>query len=233
MKTIIILIILFFGNTLFGNTVLVPAEYLSFSAPVKESDTLFKANYPEGIYYTKNDFINKRANNSKAIQMRDFNQQILKEAIHNPFFYFVVTNKKVKNVFAISYNGHLFFQVKAILKNRNKEDRAQESKNPNSFVRTILGGNNYLYTEANLANKWAQGAYYGGIGGAVGGTLANDLIKGKGVVWDFKNQEFNIFKSCKDYNEFIFDLGSFDDIQECKQHQPDIFKVREAMQKVK
>jgi|SRR5690554_1442977 len=233
MKTIFILITLFFGNTLFGNTAIISSEYSTTNAHTKESDTLFRANYPEGIYYTKEDFINKRADNSKAIQMRDFDQQILKEAIHNPFFYFSESNKKIKNVFAISYKGHLFFQVKAILKNRNKKDRAQENKNPNSFVRVIIGGENYLYTEVNLANKWAQGAYYGGVGGTAGSILANDLINGKGMIWDFKNQEFNIFKSCKDYNDFIFELALFDDIQECKKHQPDIFKVREAMEKIK
>lgn len=233
MKILFVLTALFCGNILLGNSLHFSSKYSENKIQIKESDTLFRPHYPEGVYYTKEDFIHQRADNSKAIQMRDFDQQILKEAIHNPFFYFSESNKKVKNVFAISYKGHLFFQVKAILKNRNKTDRAQENKNPNSFVRVIIGGENYFYTEVNLANQWAQGAYYGGIGGAVGGALANDLIKGKGVVWDFKNKEFNIFKSCKDYNEFIFEAALFDDIQDCKNHQPDIFEVREAIEKIK
>lgn len=233
MKTFLILTTLFFGNILLGNTVYFSSKYSEKQTGIKESDTLFRANYPEGIYYTKEDFINQRVDNSKAIQMSDFNQQVLREAIHNPFFYFSESNKKVKNVFAISYKGHLFFQVKAILKNRNKNDKAQDSKHPNSFVRVIIGGKNYLYTEVDLANKWAQGAYYGGIGGTAGGILANDLIKGKGVVWDFKNREFNIFRSCKDYNDFIFELSLFDDIQDCEKHQPNIFQVRKAIDKIK
>ena len=120
----------------------------------------------------------------------------------------------------------MYFQLKAVLKNRNKKDRAQSTHFQNSFVRVILGGKNYFYTEAELVNKWAEGA------AANFTVLDHDLIKRKGVVWDFKNTEFNIFKSCKDYNKFIKDKSP-EDIQKCEDQQPNIFEVRETINKVK
>lgn len=200
------------------------------SSKVIASDTLYKANYPEGIYSTKTDFINKKPNTTKAVILKGLNNKPTENIIHNGYFYYVENDKKVKNVFAISYQGHLYFQLKAILKNRNKTDRAQSTNFHNTFVRVMIGGDNYLYTEAELVNQWAAGTAVNF--GAIGGIIANDLIKGKGIVWDFKNEEFNIFKSCKDYNEFISDKSE-SDIQKCKEHQPDMFKVRTTIEKLK
>lgn len=197
---------------------------------IVENDTLFKPYYPEGIYISKKDFINKNVSSSKAVEMIGFDRKRADSIIHNPYFYYSENNKKVYNVFAISYRGHLYFQIRAILKNRNKNDRAQSTYFPNTFVRVIIGGENYFYTEVDLVNQWAHGAVSNlGVAGAI---IANDLIKGKGVVWDFENEEFNIFKSCKDYNEFI-EVILPDDVQECEKHQPNMWKVRETIEKIK
>jgi len=232
MKTKLIILILLISNTIFGqekNTLNITPENSELTEIVK-SDTLFKPNYPDGIYLSKKDFIIKKVNTSKVVELRNFNKKPIDSIIHNPYFYYTDNNKKVKNVFAISYKGHLYFQIKAILKNRNKTDRAQSTNFHNTFVRVIMGGNNYLYTEAELVNQWAAGVAVNF--GVVGGMIANDLIKGKGIVWDFKNQEFNIFKSCKDYNKFISEKIK-DDIQECKNQQPNMLKVRETIEKIK
>ncbi|CAA0234345.1 conserved hypothetical protein [Tenacibaculum maritimum] len=232
MKTKLIFLILFISNTIFGqekNTLNSTTKINELTTIIK-SDTLFKTNYPDGIYLSKKDFINKKANTSKVVELRNFNKKPIDSIIHNPYFYYVENNKKVRNVFAVSYKGHLYFQIKAILKNRNKTDRAQSTNFHNTFVRVIMGGKNYLYTEAKLVNKWAMGTAVNF--GIVGGIIANDLIKGKGIVWDFENQEFNIFKSCKDYNKFIIGKTK-DDVQECKNHQPNMLKVRETIKKIK
>ena len=42
----------------------------------------------------------------------------------------------------------------------------------------------------------------------------------------------DIFKNCKDYNEFIKAIYP-DGIQECEKHQPDITKIREVIEKIK
>lgn len=201
-----------------------------YSNTVTHTDTLFRAHYPDGIYTTKNDFINKKPSVLKPITLKGLNNKPTDDIIHNCYFYDADTNKKIKNVFAVSYQGHLYFQLKAILKNRNKNDRAQSTNMPHTFVRVIIGGNNYFYTEAELVNQWAAGTAVNF--GVVGGIIAQDLIKGKGIVWDFNNEEFNIFKSCKDYNDFIANKSN-EDLQDCKKHQPDMFEVRKTIEKIK
>lgn len=228
MKLQITIIILLISSAVFGQET-DDFNVLNKTSTV-EKDTLFKPNYPEGIYLSKKDFINKKPSSSKTVVMKGFNKKTMDSIIHNPYFYYLDTDKRVKKVFAISYKGHLYFQITSILKNRNKADKAQSTYFPNTFVRVIIGGENYLYTEAELFNQWAQGAAVNF--GAVGGVIANNLIKGKGIVWDFANEEFNIFRSCKDYNDFIQDKMP-EDSQACENHQPDMLKVRETIEKIK
>ncbi|ADY50655.1 hypothetical protein Pedsa_0067 [Pseudopedobacter saltans DSM 12145] len=147
------------------------------------------------------------------------------------FFYYEDTDKRLTKPFAISHKGALYFQIAAILSNRNKADKSQTSNTPNTYSKVLMGGNNFLYTEVELANAWAQGTGYG-IGGVAGGIMAANAIKGKGVVWDIQNSEFNIFKNCKDYNIFIADK-LIDGTQNCKNNQPDMIAVREAIYKIK
>lgn len=200
-----------------------------------DNDSLYKPNYPEGIYSTKEEFIKKSPSEDIPITPKGIfgiTKPVLTEIAHNCFFYNATTDVKITDVFAISYKGHLYFQIGAILKNRNKTDRSQSSDIPNSFVRVIFGGNNYLYTEAQLANAWAQGLAMGTIGGVVGATVSNSMIYGKGLVWDYKNEEFNIFKNCEDYNDFITAKNK-EGIQACEKNQPDVLKIRVAVNKIK
>lgn len=193
---------------------------------------LFVSNYPNGIYTSKEDFINKKPNDTSALVPRNLpgKKEDSLALDQNTFFYTVNADKKLKNVFAVVYHNHIFFNVAAILSNRNKTDRSQSHNNPNSFVGVLLAGNNYMYTEANLANAWAQGFAYG-MGGAVGGIAAQGMIYGKGIVWDIKNNEFNIFKNCKDYNDFIKDKYP-SGIQECKNNQADVLRARTDLKNI-
>lgn len=197
--------------------------------PVIVKDTLFKPDYPIGIYYTKEDFIAKKAEKIPVTprELVGFEKAVIEGIPQTCFFY--INDRKIKDAFAVSYRGCLYFSLKAILKNRNKTDRAQTSDFINSFVRVIIGGDNYFYTEADLTNKWAQALAYNTGGGF---ALAKSIIYGKGIVWDFKNTEFNIFKNCKDYNDFIQPLYP-QGVQQCKDNQPNGYKVREAIEKVK
>jgi hypothetical protein len=201
---------------------------------------------PDGIYYTKNDFLNKTPNSTEKVVPKGlvgFEKTILNSIEDACFFYYQSKDNKIKKVFAIAYEGHLYFQIQAILSNRNKTDRAQTNDFPNSFVRVLTAGNNYYYVEATLVNQWVQGLAYNT--GATGALIASDLSSAnvqlgktqnfgniKGIVWDIKNQEFNIFKNCKDYNNFVKDIYP-EGVQNCENHQPDIRKVRETIEKIK
>jgi len=190
---------------------------------------------PDGIYFTKEDFLNGKPSSLETIVPKEligFEKTELSGIPDACFFYYKNSDKKIKKVFAISYQGHLYFQIQAILSNRHKTDRAQTNDFPNGFTRVLSAGKNYYYVEADLVNGWAQGFAYGGVGGAAGGILAQSMVNLKGIVWDVKNKEFNIFKNCKDYNDFIKDIYP-DGVQQCEKHQPDITKIREAIEKIK
>ncbi len=196
-------------------------------------DGFFRIDYPEGLYLNKEQFIAKKPGYTGTLVPKGlygFTKPVLQSPEHNCYFYYEDTDERVRRAFAVSYKGHLYFSVYAILSNRNKTDRAQTNDTPNAFVMVMDGGTNYLYTEANLANAWAQGLAYNA--GAAGSIMAQNLAHGKGVVWDFKNQEFNIFKNCKDYNDFIKDKYAAG-IQSCENQQPDVMKIREAIARIK
>lgn len=224
------------GNTVFSqpeeNFAIGRVDDTTAKQPL-EDDGFFRLYYPEGVYLTKAEFIAKRPGYTGAIVPKGiygFTKPVLQSPEHNCYFYYGDTDERVRRAFAVSYKGHLYFSVYAILSNRNKTDRAQTNDTPNGFVMVMDGGNHYLYTEANLANAWAQGfAYNAGVAGSV---LAQSMVYGKGVVWDFKNEEFNIFKNCKDYNDFIKDKYP-DGIQGCENQQPDVMKIRQAIARIK
>ena len=202
----------------------------------KPKEILYKANYPDGIYYTKEDFINKTPNENPKIfakDLTDYEDEVLESIEDHCYFYYKVSEKKMKKVFAVSYQGYLYFQIKAVIaiSNRNKNDNAQTNDLPHSFTRVTKGGDNYFYAEMNLANIWAQGAAFG-VGGASGYIMAKDMINTKGIVWDFKNKEFNIFKNCKDYNRFIEKIHP-ESVQKCENQQPDITEIRKTIDIIK
>lgn len=197
------------------------------------NDTLYKPNYPEGIYTTKEDFLARKPSyNEPVIPISVRGDDYYTDTIEDHCFFIKINESKIRRVFAISYKGHLYFRIGAILDNRNKTDRAQDTDFPQSFARVLMGGENYYYLEANLTNIWARGAAYGGFGGIVGSSLANSWKYKKGIVWDIKNIEFNIFKNCKDYNDFIKAKLS-DAVQQCKENQPELHEVRKAIWRIK
>ncbi|SCZ00434.1 hypothetical protein [Flavobacterium caeni] len=224
MRPFFAFIVLLFSNNyfVFGQDSLVTRE------------VIYKSAYPEGVYITKSDFLKKTPSQVQIVPkgLIGFKKPVLAESVHNCYFYYLSPDKRIKDAFAVSYDGYLYFQINAILKNRHKDDDSQTNSFPNSFVRVLIGGDNFLYTEADLANVWAKGAAYGGVGGGVGVALANKWTYGKGIVWDFANSEFNIFRNCKDFNEFIKNYYE-NGIQECKKNQPETFNIREIIEKIK
>lgn len=145
---------------------------------VDPESKLFKPNYPEGIYLTSDDFLDKTPSSTEKIfagEVDEVDYDVSIDFSNNCNFYYDKNGKKVRNVFAISYKGFLYFQIKAILNNRNKTDRSQRNDYPQSFVRVSLGGNNYFYTEADLANLWDQSLTIAATG-TVGSVLLADSL---------------------------------------------------------
>ena len=173
-------------------------------------------NYPDGIYLTKNDFIQKTPSQQNLDLVFEKIPLIVEtdSLIRRCKFFEKQTGKKIKKAFAIKYNQLLYVRTGAILKNRNKKDKGLSASSQYDFVLVLLGGDNFLYTEAGLINPWKTGVSAGvsnSVRGIVGSTLGDAIensyptttIYGKGVVWDVKKNEFNVFTDCNDFNEFI------------------------------
>ncbi len=216
-----------------------------FVTPIKVADSLLgtfvKENYPDGIYADIESFINKKPTEKLGIwpvKLHSLsNEKVVDVRLENQLFFYKKVGgdeEKVRNVFAISYQGQLFFQLSAILskKYKDKNDTNQSSDNPNSFARVHFAGANYYYLEAILANPWAKGFAYGALGGAAGGVLAARADYLKSIVFDVKNNQFNIIKNCVDYNNFIKDISP-DDVQDCSYKMPDRNSVKATFFKLR
>jgi hypothetical protein len=108
--------------------------------------------YPEGLYQTKEDFINKQPTEVKQLTVKEI--ELVNDStsiIERCYFSDAKTNKRIKKVFAISYNGDLYFSNWAILKNKNENDKSlSPASSMNAFVLVTLYGSKYFYTEAGL-----------------------------------------------------------------------------------
>lgn len=173
---------------------------------VAVTDSIYKTIFLDGVFETKEDFLEGRRKNYEIYpknHRRDdrYKSGIVADPGHSTVFRYKSNDKIVSKVFAVSYNGFLYFKVSAIVEDINRKDRFQSDSHNSNFVRAIVGGQNYIYTEAEFADEWERGlAMQAGVAGY---TLAESLLRGKGVVWDFWKHEFNIFRQCKDFNVFI------------------------------
>ncbi|MBW8331834.1 MAG: hypothetical protein K0M40_07430 [Prolixibacteraceae bacterium] len=206
--------------------------------------TMYKSSFPEGLYRTKEDFIKKTP--TEFLQLTIDRIRLVNDSdsvARRCFFIEKETNKRVKKVFAISHNGHLYFSNWAIIDNKAKSDKSVSPvESMNSFVRVLIHGENFLYAEGAFLNPWQSGISAGfasGVGGIIGSELGNAIDKsypittfgGTGVVWDIKKEEFNIFRNCSDFNEF-FETDSVEKI-DCGKQIFELKQIREIMDKIK
>jgi len=199
--------------------------------------------YPKGLYKTKEDFINKIPSEIRDLSIKEI--ELVNDTdsiIQRCYISDAKTNKRIKKVFAISYDGNLYFSNWAILKNKNEEDKSlSPASSMNAFVLVTIWGKKYLYTEAGLVNHWQSGlsgGVAGGVGGLVGGALGaavdgafpETTAFGTGLVWDIEAKEFNIFRNCPDFNDFIAGFG-IEQI-ECGNEPFELNRIREIIQTI-
>lgn len=214
---------------------------LSFS----QGQPLFESiGYPDGLYKTKEDFINKKLSEIRPLVIKEI--ALINDTdsvIHRCYFLDKETNKRIKKIFAVSYNGDLYFSNWAILKYKNKADKSlSPASSMNAFVLVTIWGEKYFYAEAGLVNHWQAGLSSGvttGVGGIVGRELGEAIDNsypvttqfGTGVVWDIEAKEFNIFRNCQDFNHFIenYPVEQID----CGNEKFELTRIREIVQTVK
>lgn len=159
--------------------------------------------FPEGLYYSYEDFVNKKVRPSVRLERHTFrgNKVIDKDIIEDHvFFYRVKDTSKVEDVFAISFQGNLYFKQRGMTKNAKKGDRDESGSNANLYHRVLKDGN-FFYMEGMFGNAWVKGLAYGG--GVVGGAVAASENRLTGVIYDFSTNEFDFFRNCKDFNVFL------------------------------
>lgn len=239
MRIVIVILVLFFS----WNILAQEHRYLPMSKEALERDSInqsrkYKNKYPQGVYLKKEDFIKGIPSHPIDLVAKNFigeEKYALDTVYNDALFYSKRTDNIIRTAFAISNEGELFFQIHHILENRNNEDYHQTSDFSSAFVKVLSGGENYLYCEAALVSIWKKGAVgitFGGVGTVIQDAISYKKIKRKGVVWDFKNEEFNVFRNCSDYNDFI-DPIYHKGVQTCDKQRPDMHMVREAIAIIK
>jgi len=176
----------------------------------QEAKPQTKTDYPEGFYYTFDDFVNKNVRPPIYVHqysIRKPHEMPNDSIVDQVFFYGARSREKITDVCAISWRGNLYIQQRQMTKHAAKGDRDQEGANSNSYHRVIVAGK-FLYMEGIFGSALTRGVLgqYGLVGSALG-TGAVTAGTFKGVAYDPKQQRFDFFSSCKDFNKFIIQYG--------------------------
>jgi hypothetical protein len=195
-----------------------------------KTDSIYKTIFLDGVFETKEDFIKGRRKNYEVYPKTSRKDERYKSGpVADPgntvVFRYKSNDKIVHHVFAITYNGFLYFDAGAIVEDANRKDRFQGGGRNFDFIRALIGGQNYIYAESDFADAFEMGVVM-----QAGGTHT-DLLRNKGFVWDFWKHEFNIFRQCKDFNAFITDKYP-QGVQNCNEGL-NILEVRKSIEKIK
>ena len=146
--------------------------------------------YPKGIYTTYESFKNRLPNDTLTVF------EIKTRDTSNAFrFVNKATNKRLKRNFAISDGMHLYIRIKEVFKHLPRNDKNQSKDDGNFCIKVEEIGSRYLYFEDYFTSKEALI-----LGGLAAGASARRL---KGIVYDFKTHQFDLFKNAKDFAYFI------------------------------
>lgn len=195
---------LYFYDIRFPNQIL-----LEFNEDNKTDSTYFdplifnksdKTIYPEGLYLTKEDFLNKKVTklNISPFNKGRMGKEELKGNEKSFYFQYSETQEQVRKYFAISYKGNLYIRSGSIEKYRNKKDKSHTALKPNKYTKVLYIGSDYLYLEFPFANKWGASLLMN-----ISPVLYGVTLNTTPIIWDYKNDEFNLFRSNKDFNSFL------------------------------
>jgi hypothetical protein len=204
MKNIVLLLFVFTSNLVFSQEIV----------SVKKGD------FPDGLYMTLEDVLNKKPSSTEELFYRCASVCDSTDLPEKVFFYFKVENKKVKYPFGVSYKGELYFQT--YRKYTNKKDKGYDPDAYSRFCKVTSYGR-FLYFEEDIMGLWTKGLMY---------NLAYGTVNGKtrGMVIDFEKKEINIFRDCEDVNVFLkeHNLKEF----ECESKRLSIEETRKIIEDI-
>ncbi len=147
--------------------------------------------YPKGIYTFYEDFARRQpSDTTTAFDLKPSANQYNVVRVYK-----AGTTKRLKRNFAVSDGKHLYVRIKKVRQKFPSDDRGQMKDDGNYCIKAEQLGPNYIYFE----DYFASGASII-LGGAIAGSASRRL---KGVVFDLKRFQFNLFKNAKDFKSFI------------------------------
>ena len=166
------------------------------NAQDKSPQLIKKGDFPEGIYMTMDDVINKKPSSTEEITLKISDKfDFIKHLPDKAFFYFKATDKKVKLPLALSYKGEMYFQT--YRKYTNKKDKGYDPDEYSRYCKVTSYGR-FLYFEESMRGLWSK-AFLGNLS-PLTYSMAGNV---KGIVLDFENKELNILRDCADLNDFL------------------------------
>jgi hypothetical protein len=204
MKKSVFLLFLFLSNII-------------FSQEIKCSK---KGDFPDGIYMTLEDVLNKKPSSTEELIYKSAVPADTTKFSEKAYFYFKKNNKRVLSPLGVSFKGELYFQT--YNKYTNKKDKGYDPDAYSRFCKVTSYGR-FLYFEEDMMGIWARGllanmAYSRGNG------------KTRGMVIDFEMKEINIFRDCEDVNVFLkeHNLKEF----ECQSKRLSIEETRQIVEEI-
>ncbi|MDG2449098.1 MAG: hypothetical protein P8M34_05655 [Saprospiraceae bacterium] len=143
-------------------------------------------------------------------------------------------NKRLKKAFAANIACELYYDQYEITRYLAKGDRLSAPGTNSHFIKVKSQGTyDYLEWADGGGNGPGIGIGSGGFGSGIGLNTGLNLGKKKvtGLIYDPQRFEFNVFKNCKDFNEFLAERHP-DLSYECKKKKLKIERVREVMAKL-
>jgi len=181
-----------------------------------------KGDFPEGIYMTLEDVLNKNPSSKDEVYFKtneEYNDIVLPE---KAFFYFKENNKKIKFPLAVSYKGDMYFQT--YRKYTNKKDKGYDPDAYSRFCKVTNYGR-FIYFEESMRGQFSKSAL-----GAINPLTYSINGNIKGIVLDLENKEFNMLRDCEDLNNFLKEKN-IPEIQ-CKSDKYTIAELRTKIDEI-
>ena len=160
-----------------------------------EYQTIRKGDFPEGVYMTLEDVLNKKPSSTDEIYFETSEKYDDVNLPEKAFFYFKKNGKKIKFPLAISHKGEMYFQT--YRKYTNKKDKGYDPDAYSRFCKVTIYGR-FIYFEESMRGMFSKFAL-----GAISPVTYSINGNIKGIVLDLENREFNILRDCEDLNNFL------------------------------
>lgn len=160
-----------------------------------EHQTIRKGDFPEGVYMTLEDVLNKKPSLTDEVYFETNEKYDDVNLPEKAFFYFKKNGKKIKFPLAVSHKGEMYFQT--YRKYTNKKDKGYDPDAYSRFCKVTIYGR-FIYFEESMRGMFSKFAL-----GAISPVTYSINGNIKGIVLDLENREFNILRDCEDLNNFL------------------------------